>query len=511
MKSRLWVFAIGMLTSTLTSVPVWSQQDNPPQPAAEEQGGESSVEPQPTVDQQPSGHKPQSVPRKGPVIYRTKSNTGVDYHFPADQATGQVPATEPASEDETEALPGEEPSKSQSPKAVATVSDNDDNRWAAISCPRTTPTPAVDATPGWLGDLAFDSNANRWLVVSHDNLIHGRIMGNNGKPVTDAFVIGSADQTGGWSPLAAFAPDADKYLVVWVDYSKGVNLYGRFVSSDGNLEKQFAVGFSGIGGEPLLNIGGDRTSALRYDGANKRFVFTTMTTTGQNHTVLTTIDLDGHQGPSIEIGTMQNKGNWGPSVAVNPDKNEYCVAYDQRNAPKWALSRVNAETLAVGPESTAGIVTTNVDIAYNPAAKKYLVIYDAGYAVGVKGRLLNSCSLNDAGKDFLILPQEGYSSVASNPAGNTYAAIGQDGKDYANSYSVVDAGGKALAGNPLFAMGSKIGNFLPVIRANTNDGTYAATSSRDYAMTRFVAQIGCGKGPAAPVSGVKQSKTAANK
>jgi hypothetical protein len=362
----------------------------------------------------------------------------------------------------------------------------------AGACPTGAATAPVDATPGWLGDLAFDSGNNRWLVVSHAGKIHGRIMGNDGRPFTPVFTVNAPELSENWAPLAAYSPDAGKFLVVWADYSRGNGLYGRFVTPAGGLEKQFAISYGEVGGTPMLNMGGDRTSALRYDAANKRFVFV------WHHRDPGDLVADDHRpGRKTRAAEGRHGGEQGagPGRAVNADRRE-TAAYDQRNAGKWAVNRVEAATLASGQESVADIVTTNMDISYNPSTKKYLLIYDAGYAVGVKGRMLNSCSAKDGGADFLMLPNGGYAAAAANPKSGTFAAIGQNWQDYGNSYGVVSAAGQTAGKGTLFATGSKNGNFLPVIRANTTDGTFAATSSRDYAMTRFVARIGCGGGTA---------------
>lgn len=363
---------------------------------------------------------------------------------------------------------------------------------------RAAPTEAVDATPGWLGDLAFDSTRGRWLVVSHAGPVHGRIMGNDGKPVTAAFVVSGPGQAQAYAPLAAYSKDADRFLVVWMDFTSGATMHGRWVSPAGAPGTEFTIPAADVPGVVFLNVGGDRSSALRYDSPRKRFVLVWEHREGASiATKLTTIDLEGRRGTVISVAGAAGGGNWGPSVAVNEDKGEYCVAYDQRNSGRFGVVLVDAATLAAGAESTAAQVTTNVDIAYNAKTKRYLLIYDAGYATGVKGRLLASCGLSGASRDVLLLARQGYASAAANPKNGTYAAIGQDGEDFGNFYSVVSGSGEITARTNPFPLSAK-GNFLPVIRANTNDGTYAATSSPDYAMTRFVARIGSGEGTATP-------------
>ena len=345
-----------------------------------------------------------------------------------------------------------------------------------------TPTALADATPGWFGQLAFSPPADSWLVVTQSGGVVGRIMGNDGAPVTDVFSVSPPEQNASWAPSIAYAPDADVYLVVWVDYTNdGWQAWGRFVGGDGAMPgAAFALALD----KPVPNQGGDRTSSLAYDPKNNRFVY------AWHGTHLVTIGMDGSQGTIVDIvGADDPTAHWGASVAVNPDKNEYCVAYDRRNGPSIALSRVDAATMSAGAESTAAITSTNVLVAYNTVEKNYLYVYDTGYVTGVKAKLLGSCDLNDVAAEFDVLPAEGTASVAYNPASNMYAVIAQNADNDGNTWAVFDSTGAVLAtGDPY--LGASNGNYAPEIAPNITDGTFAAISSRDYTQTRFVANIG---------------------
>ena len=351
--------------------------------------------------------------------------------------------------------------------------------WAAAA-----PSTAVDATPGWMGDLAFDSSHDRWLVVSSDGRMRGRVMSADAQPVTPVFDLAGNETAAG---LAAYSPAAGRYLVLWSDYAGGARLGGRWVSSEGVPGAPVDVPVD-VAGTPLFGVGGDRTAALRYDQARGKFVLVFEHRAPGPHVKLTTIGLDGKRGPIVEVGALAAGGNFGPSVAVNGDKNEYCVAYDQRNGPRWAVSRVDAATLAAGPESSEAGVITNVEMSYDPKTKRYLVVYDLAYGT-LRGRFLRSCNLADSAGDFLIMEHQGLGSAAIDPASGRFATIGQDGEDYGNRYSVFTSTGGLVARRNPYSSGRN-GNFLPVIRANTNDGTFAAISARDYEVTRLVTGIG---------------------
>jgi hypothetical protein len=344
-----------------------------------------------------------------------------------------------------------------------------------------TPTPLSDATPGWNGQLAYSPVSKSWLVATMSGGIVGRIMGNDGAPIGAVFTVSPADQNASWVPSVAYAPDADEFLVVWVDYTNdGWQAWGRLVKGDGTMSGgAFALSLD----KPVANQGGDRTSSLAYDSKNKRFVY------AWHGTHLVTIDMNGNAGPVVDMVDASPNEHWSASVAVNPDKNEYCVAYDKRNAAAFAVTAVDAATLTPGVETVASVTTTNVLVAYNTVERTYVVVYDTGYVTGVKAKVVGSCDLNDQIREFDITPKVAWTSLAYNPASNMYAVISQNANDDGNTYAVFDSSGALLAtGDPY--LGGSNGNFSPEIAPNTDDGTFAAISSREYTQTRFTAHIG---------------------
>ncbi|MBI5528708.1 MAG: hypothetical protein HY897_20450, partial [Deltaproteobacteria bacterium] len=352
---------------------------------------------------------------------------------------------------------------------------------AGPSADAETPTPLSDTTPGWNGQLAYSPTSKSWLVATMSGGIVGRMMGNDGIPIGAVFAVSPADQNASWVPSVAYAPDVDKFLVVWVDYTNnGWQAWGRFVNGDGTMPGDaFALSLD----KPVANQGGDRTSSLAYDSKNKRFVY------AWHGTHLVNIDMSGNIGPVVDIVDGSPNEHWSASVAANPDTNEYCVAYDKRNAGTFAVTGVDASTLTAGAETVANVTTTNVLVAYNTVERTYVVVYDTGYATGVRAMVLGSCDLNDQIREFDILPKVAWTSVAYNPASNMFAVISQNANGDGNTFAVFDSSGVVLAtGDPY--LGGSNGNFSPEIAPNTDDGTFAAISSREYSQTRFTANIG---------------------
>ncbi len=367
--------------------------------------------------------------------------------------------------------------------------------------PTPEPKPAVDAARGWQGGPAFDSKNNKWLVVAHTVTspvlyIEGRIMGSDGNPVGDVFRVNAASSLNAWSPLVSYSPDADKFLVVWTEEidRNNWNTYGRFVSSDKTLGSQFQLNLD----HPLFSEGADRESALRYDSKNKKFVLIwRYVGGGRSAAVITTVSLSGVMGPIVEVATgTQSTSNriWGPSIAVNEDRNEYCAIYDFRDTSKWGTAKINASNLSVGTKSLVNTLTLNVDIAYNSQTKKYLAMYDTSYTSGVKGKILNSCSGTDGGNVFTIKAGTSASTVTYNPRSNNFAVIGQNDPAPGNGYAILCPSGTVLKTGNLFTTGYSKGVFLPNIAPNINDGSFGATSSRDYGMTQLVVGLLGGSG-----------------
>jgi len=345
---------------------------------------------------------------------------------------------------------------------------------------------SVDATGGWEGSLAYNSINNNWLVVSGG--VNGRIMGNDGKPVTSEFAINT--DVAGLAPKVAFAPNLNKYLVVYIGFPTAVGgtIYGRFINANGTFSGNPFVIFKDSGGASYLYP----NSILQYDSRNNKFVFVWEYRTPRIGVNLITINDSGTPGPVVDVAHDLVGGQWDPSLAINQNSNEYCVAYDERNDRKIAVKKINASTLAVGTETTLANVARDTGIVYNSVNNQYLLGW-GDYAGTTKGRILKSCSItNVSGSTFTLNSAGETPSVSYNPKSNTYASIVQDQNDFGNTYNILNSSGTKLTSGIAFA-GSRNGhggNFSPVIAPNLYDGTFGAISSIDFAVTRFVAGLG---------------------
>lgn len=364
---------------------------------------------------------------------------------------------------------------------------------------------SYNATPGWGGTLAYDPNDDEWLVVSDGTsnghkAIFERVMDTNGNPLSDATVI-SPDQTEVDGPRDIYFPDKQEFLVIWTTGSS--TIYGRFVKSDGTFDgNRFTIANSD--GAVYL------TSPLQYDQTNQKIVIGFESRVpGVISAYMTTVDVNGKGTPVIKV---QNSAEArGALAAVNDDQNEYCIAYSITSDPKRfppdggavAVRKVDINTGAVGPENIIVQHAAVTGLAYDTNQQDYLITYEKADAFGAFGKFLPSCSNQDMGEEFnpeqgTATAGTGIASLAFNPTSDTFAFIGQDQTDYANTLTVIDSSGNFLSSETLFANGGTKGNFAPYVAANTNTGAFAATSAQDYLTTRIVPSAGGSNIPNVP-------------
>lgn len=345
-----------------------------------------------------------------------------------------------------------------------------------------TPTAPADATPGWFGQLAFGARSGRWLVASQSGGIVGRLMSADGAPATEVFQVSPDDHTASWAPTVAYAEELGAFGVVWVDYAGGGGqAWMRLVGEDGApVGDAVALPL----GQPVANLGGERTSALAWDAERARFVY------AWHGTHLATLAADGTVGATVDLSAPSPGDPWGASVAVDPDDDAWCVGYDRRNEGRIGLTRVDADAARADPGSTADIAGTNVTVLHDAARGGYLVVYDTGYTTGVKALVLGSCDLADERARFDLLPAAGTVTAARSERSDTWAIVAQNAQDDGNTFLVFDEEGSTVTSGDPFLGTSATGNFAPEIAPNPDDGTFAAISSADYTQTRLVARLG---------------------
>ncbi len=327
------------------------------------------------------------------------------------------------------------------------------------------------AVTGFWGQLAHNPQNNTWLIAAEKV----RLMSNDGSGIAPEFSLstGTVDKR----TKVAFAPDLNKFLVVWTDYAA---IYGRFIpATSGAITNGNSQGPT-MGNQFTIYTGPqtplEQNSVLRYDTRNKKFVFVFSNTYGGNAKIATVSDT-GVVGPIIDVAPGSD--NWYPSLAVNANANEYCVAYDKRNTGKLGMRKVNAATGAVGAETTLSIPTGSyTNLVFNTTNNNYLLTWEGLSDTQLKGRIISGCSLTGSGSTFSIGNKLGSSgggsSSAYNSQNNTYAVVAQSWQDSTNRYVLINSTGAKVGEGIAFSGGS--GNVYPAIAPNTTDGSFAALS-----------------------------------
>lgn len=349
--------------------------------------------------------------------------------------------------------------------------------------------PSTEATGGWGGNLAQDSTSGNWLVVSGG--VNGRIMSSSGQAVSSPFKIEQTPQSVQvMSPKVAFASDINKYLVVWIGFpnAAGGTIYGRFVNTDGSLSgNAFTIFTDPAGGTSFIHP----NTEVIYDNKNKKFVFVWEYRRPLVDVNMVTISQTGVVSAPTKIGVDANGESWHPSLAVNETTNEYCIAYDKRNNGNnvSAVRSYNAATGTLGTESvlTGGGMYTS--IVHNSVNNKYLIGWNTANSLTSQARILNTCNVTNGGNIFTSNSAGQTQTLAYNPVSNTYASIVQNQNNYGNNYNIFSSTATKIKEGVAFTS-TTTGNFAPTIAANMMDGTFTATSSLGYTMTRFAPNLG---------------------
>lgn len=352
----------------------------------------------------------------------------------------------------------------------------------------------VNATPGWNGGLAYNTTNNTWLVVSQGNAggavsALGRILQANGAAVSPVFEIDEVNDRFAGGAKAAYAPGANKFLVVWSQEdgpnAPTVKVWGRFVGPNGNfMGPSFAVTPNYSGGIILSS-----NQNLQYDSGRQKFVITWQGgAQGVSDAYLATVGLDGTLGPTVRVAESPNfEGQ--PAVAINTTNPEYCVAYqwnDNGPVSKIAVRTVDPTTGQIGPESfVSQSAFGRAQIAWDSVQRRYLVTWASLNELGkLEGRFIQSCS-GGSGGNVLALAQ-GIMDVklAYNRISNTFALIGGYPTDVRNRFVLLNPNGTTRDAVDIF-VDARNGNYAPDIIANPTTGGYGVASSQDYATYRF--------------------------
>jgi hypothetical protein len=303
--------------------------------------------------------------------------------------------------------------------------------FADIKGQRITPTGAglgyeIGISTGYLNQqqpaIAYSTQQQRWLVVWEDDRAGVRAV--NGHLVTrDGWILGQlihigTQGMGQYSPAVAYNPDDDEFMVVWADWRAG-----------------------------SYDVWGQRVNAV-----------------------------DGSLHTEFQINTDPD-WQWYPAIAYNPDAGQYLVAWSDRRDDPGDGSNYNVygrRLYATGSsfDTNDSVICTrdynqeNVAVAYNPAQRQYLVVWDEGSAAGFQiagQRVRDSKPGFLVGSNFDICTATGDQvnpSVACNTTAGEYLVVWQDRRSVSTHdiYGRRVSGTGTLLGASDIAISTAIGN-----------------------------------------------------
>ncbi len=351
----------------------------------------------------------------------------------------------------------------------------------------------TDATAGWAGNLAYNSTANNWLVVSQDGQkkIAGQLMSNDGKRIGSPIKV-SGTLTQNLAPRVGYAPDINKFLVIWLreNGNTDLTLYGQFVSADGTLS-----------GSPIAIDRGTfllhANTSVEYDSVNKQFVFVLENRASGVQVALNTLSTSGQPGTRVNVTTSSNGTfNGAPSVAVNGRDGQYCVMYQHvEDSIKNSGSEVTVVPVSISARQVGqpSVLIDNsqftYNIVYNSQENEYMGIWASADETELQGKIFSGCKGNLEEDPLFIGENYHNGNLAYNSKSNSYAAVVQEHDTNDNHLYVINSSGGVLYESTIFS-GSEKGNFGPRIAGNTTTGLYAATTSEGYATTKFASNLG---------------------
>ena len=172
-------------------------------------------------------------------------------------------------------------------------------------------------------DLIYDPNANHYLVVwvdDGDNWVEGQLLDQTGDLIgTSPFTITNA---GGSQPRAAYNSNRFSYMVV---YQHGGDIYGQAIAGDGSLSGAAFV---------ICDATADQTTPNLEFNSNSDVYLVVWGDERDDHWDIygRRIDEDGNpQGDEIVVCNASDD-QYSPDVAYNPRVNQWLVAwYDYRD------------------------------------------------------------------------------------------------------------------------------------------------------------------------------------
>ncbi len=340
--------------------------------------------------------------------------------------------------------------------------------------------PSITAISGIVrgSSVAYDYVDNMYLVVSAHGNLNGRFIAADGTLLGLITIQTSAARFYQY-PGVAYSPEAfdgaGGFLVAWhQSLAVGAVVHARMVSTTGVLGPESQISTEGSWWEA--------TADIAYSTLSQEFMVVWQGTgirgqrIGNNGEML---------GTNLSLtGTDYHRD---PSIAYNPNTNEYMVVYGGADATSAyaAARRVAPETGAVlGTETLlnrAGAVYIT-EVAYDSITNRYLA---AWYQGGTFGRVLDATGNPLTGVVLLASRFTSYDGLGLDfsPAAGTYLMVAQDSQSYQNGAVEITADGVADAGIVATAIATNNGNYYPKIAARLDKGEWLMSTATGFVAT----------------------------
>jgi hypothetical protein len=258
-------------------------------------------------------------------------------------------------------------------------------------------------SPVILPDVAHDPVNNRWLQVAGNGFIEGHLLNAAGTTIATIHVNAS----GGYvqNPRVEYGADvaagAGGYLVTWHETIGNLAyVRGRLVAADGSL----------IGGDIPIGPGGSSWlagAAIAYSTRSSEFLVAWVGSFGISDDIhAQRVSSNGSlAGGLVLISNGSLDWDREPSVAYNPDTDQFYVAYASYSRANFGYvsgRRIQAGTGAyVGDiqQFAANLASRIPSVTYNPDARQYLLVWHHTYSGGAAfyGQVLNGADAAPVG------------------------------------------------------------------------------------------------------------------
>ncbi len=368
--------------------------------------------------------------------------------------------------------------------------------------------PSVSAIDGVVkgSAVAYDPRNAVYLVVSAYGPVNGRFVSADGALIGGQFPIqvGSVAQY----PRVAYSPDVDGgnggFLVTWQQSDAINNVFSRLVSYTAGLispveELSFDGAFNESGAAVAYSTG-SREFMVVWDGMWRDPVTNALS---WKSIVAQRVGVGGSKLGAPILITKAPAAGWGfrdPSIAYNPDNNEYLTVYTGWNdsyafVNARRIAPVSGALLPTGDsavEKTLSVAsgTYITEVAYNSSTRQYLASW---YQFGTYGVLMDAAGNILA--PGLILQATRFTAydalgLAYNNTTGTFMMVSHDALDVRSGGTIEDGATElgGTTGRPiasLFATQTvaRNGNYYPKIAAAIGRSEWLMTTATDFAAT----------------------------